>query len=214
MSASPPRTARRLVLALGAVAATVALCGPAAAQAGVLVESAPDCGEQVLSNPFTPWLDPANYTMPDGGAFEDGAAAWSLADGAEIVSDNEPYYVHAEGDAQSLSLPPGSSAVSSTICVGLEHPTLRFFARNTGSPFSSLEVSVRFEDAAGEVHSLPIGTVGSTASWQPTAPFPVVANLLPLLPGEHTPVEFEFTPHGSGGNWKIDDVYVDPYRRS
>ena len=39
----------------------------------------------------------------------------------------------------------------------------------------------------------------------------VVANLLPLLPGEHTPVAFRFT--ALGGDWSIDDVYVDPYSR-
>jgi hypothetical protein len=42
---------------------------------------------------------------------------------------------------------------------------------------------------------------------------PIVANLLPLLPGDHTPVAFRFTPVGLGGDWRIDDLYVDPYRR-
>jgi hypothetical protein len=40
----------------------------------------------------------------------------------------------------------------------------------------------------------------------------VVANLLPLLPGAHTPVAFRFTPQ-LGGEWAIDDVYVDPFQR-
>jgi hypothetical protein len=34
-------------------------------------------------------------------------------------------------------------------------------------------------------------------------------NLLPLLPGNYTPVEFRFTPQG--GSWQLDDVYVDPH---
>jgi hypothetical protein len=42
---------------------------------------------------------------------------------------------------------------------------------------------------------------------------PLVVNLLPLLPGDYTPVAFEFTPQGYGGNWRIDDVYVDPRSR-
>jgi hypothetical protein len=41
---------------------------------------------------------------------------------------------------------------------------------------------------------------------------PVIANLLPLLPGELTPVRFRFTPVGLGAAWQIDDVYVDPFR--
>jgi hypothetical protein len=38
---------------------------------------------------------------------------------------------------------------------------------------------------------------------------PIVVNLLPLLPGDHTAVAFRFS---TAGNWQIDDVYVDPYR--
>jgi len=40
----------------------------------------------------------------------------------------------------------------------------------------------------------------------------VVANLLPLLPGHHTPVAFRFTPL-LGSSWSVDDVFVDPYAR-
>jgi len=39
-----------------------------------------------------------------------------------------------------------------------------------------------------------------------------VANLLPLLPGDHTPVALRFVPQG-GGSWLVDDVYVYPFRR-
>ena len=38
-----------------------------------------------------------------------------------------------------------------------------------------------------------------------------MANLLPLLPDQHTPVAFRFTPM-LGGNWSVDDVQVDPYK--
>ncbi len=63
--------------------------------------------------------------------------------------------------------------------------------------------------------ALPIGAAlaGTHRSWQPTLPTVVVANLLPLLPGEQTPVAFRFTPVGSA-TWTIDDIYVDPKRRS
>ncbi len=39
----------------------------------------------------------------------------------------------------------------------------------------------------------------------------VVANLLPLLPGEMTPVSFRFTAQGA--DFSVDDVWVDPYAR-
>jgi hypothetical protein len=63
---------------------------------------------------------------------------------------------------------------------------------------------------AGAVNSLPIGVVLAGGSWQPTLPFPVIASLLPLLPGAQTPVAFRFTP--VGGSFQVDDVYVDPWR--
>jgi len=184
------------------------------AQASPLVASAESCDAQELSQPFLPWADPANYTLAPDGGFEDKGAGWSLEGGADVVAGNEAYYVRDEGDKRSLSLPTGSSATSPTMCVGIEHPTIRLFARNTGSPFSSLKVKVHYVDGFGETQSLPIGLVSAGGSWQPTQAMVIGVNLLPLLPGERTPVAFEFTPQGAGGEWRIDDVYVDPYRRS
>ncbi len=207
------RSIRTRILALAIpVAATFALAP--SAQAGLLVESAEDCDAQELSQPFMPWADPMSYTLAPDGGFEEGGSSWSLDDGAAVVSGNESHYVRNAGDTRSLKLPSGSAAKSATMCVGLEHPTLRLFARNTGSPLSVLKVEVHFEDALGNAHSLPIGVVAAGSSWQPTQPMVIGANLLALLPGERTPVAFEFTPLGFGGNWRIDDVYVDPYRRS
>jgi hypothetical protein len=180
------------------------------AQAGPLVAAAPDCDSPILETPFLPWADVANYVLVPSGILESGRN-WTLTGGAAVVRGNETYYVHGLDERQSLALPRGSSATTAPVCVGLEHPTLRFVARNDGSVLSSLDVEVRFEDAAGNVRSLLIGTLLGRLGWQPTLPLPVVANLLPLLPGERTAVEFRFTPRGDG-DWRIDDVYVDPWR--
>jgi hypothetical protein len=202
--------ARKLCIVAAAIAAFAALTP--AAHAGVLVTEAADCGPQPLERPFLRWLDPFSYTLVSGGGFEDSVNAWSLSGAAGAASGNEPFNVHGAGEATSLSLPPGSSATSAVICVGIGHPTLRFFARSSGgSLLSTLQVDVLFETAGGQVASLPIGVVPAALhrSWQPTLPLPVVANLLPLLPGSRTPVKFRFTPRGSA-SWTIDDVYVDP----
>ena len=52
------------------------------------------------------------------------------------------------------------------------------------------------------------------SDWQPTAQIPIVVNLLnlPLLSDGSTDVAFQFTPLGSGGDWTIDDVYLDPFK--
>jgi hypothetical protein len=192
------------------VAGVAALAIAAPAQAGLLVSSATNCNDPVYEQPFLPWADPASYVLAPGGTFEQGAGDWKLSGNASVVSGNESYYVHGDGESASLSVGSGSSATSDSMCVGIEHPTLRLFARNSGSLLSTLKVEVLFEDNGGSVHALPIGLLLAGGQWQPSTAMPVVANLLPLLPGEHTAVAFRFS--ASGGNWKIDDVYVDPYR--
>jgi len=199
-----------------AIALAALSVGAGSASAGVLVSSAPSCDDQPLSQPFLPWLDVANYTPLPGGDFESGAAGWNLTGGSAVAKGNESYYVAGEKDSHSLTVPSGGSATSATICVGIEHPTVRFFAkRNSGGLLgtSTLRVDVLFENNLGLVNSLTVGVVTASSNWQPTLPMTVLASLLPLLPGEHTPVQFRFTPL-LGGNWSIDDVQVDPYKRT
>ena len=199
---------------LAAAAATVmALSAVPAANAGLLVASAPNCEEQTLERPFARWLDPLSYHLiPDGG-FEQGAAGWSLSK-ARVVDGNEPFYVHGAGERKSLSLPRGSVATSPVMCAGLDKPVMRFFAKSSGGllSLSTLAVEVLFETSSGQVRALPVGVVLPTTRWQPTLPLPVLASLLPLLPGEQTPIAFRFRPLG-GATWTIDDVYIDPLKR-
>jgi hypothetical protein len=193
----------------------MAVAAPSA-DAGVLVATADNCPDQTVDQAFLPWLDPMTYTLVPGGTLEDGAAGWSL-DGAAVVSGNEPWQVHGDGEGRSLKIPAGKSATTDTICVGLEHPTLRFFAKSSGdsllgSLVATLTVEVLFEDNSGGVHALPIGAVLPGSRWSPTLPYPILVNLLPLLPDEKTPVRFRFRAVGGAG-WQIDDVYVDPHSR-
>jgi hypothetical protein len=198
-----------------AIAIAALAMSSASASAGLLVNAAPSCDEQSVSKPFAPWLDLADYTPLGGGGFESSAAGWTLSGGAAVAGGNEPFYVAAADDASSLSIPAGSVATSPPICVGLEHPTIRFFAkRNSGGllGLGTMRVDVLFENNLGVVSSLPIGVVGATGGWQPTLPMTVAANLLPLLSGDHTAVAFRFTSQ-LGGSWSIDDIQVDPFGR-
>jgi hypothetical protein len=196
---------RTLVAAL-----SVAAAAAAPAQAGLLVQSAPSCAAQAVSQPFAQWGDRASYTLAPGGAFESGGPTWKLS-GASVVSGNESFYVRSRSDTRSLKLPPGASATSPTMCVGLEHPTLRLFARNDRLLVSTLTVEVLFETSLGLQASAPVGVVLPSGKWKPTPRFLVLANLLPLLPGDHTPVAFRVRSVGTG-TWWIDDFYVDPKR--
>jgi hypothetical protein len=196
-------------MAIAAAGVIVALAIPASASAGILVVDGQNCDTQQFAQPFLPWADLATYTLSPGGSFEPRSPKWTL-DGATVVGGNEPFNVTSGGDRRSLSIPDGASATSRAICVGIEHPDLRFFAR-ASSPAAQLNVEVLFEDALGDVQSRPIGTLSGNTGWALTPPYAVVANLLPLLPGSHTAIAFRFS--ASGGDFAIDDLYVDPYAR-
>ena len=200
-------TRRLLRFTVGAIAGLAFV--PGAAHASLLAVDPASCDTQTMSQVFMPWVDVANYTLAPGGNAE-SAAALDLTGGASIVPGNEPFQVGAASDSQSLSLPAGSSATTGALCVGLGHPTMRFFAKSSGTNLlSSLRVDVLFQGVLG-LKTLPIGLVLPSSSWAPTSPFLVIANLLPLLPPNSTPVAFRLTPQGAG-TWNVDDVYVDPW---
>ena len=198
----------RKLFGLALAAASALFIAPGSASAAALVASAGNCANQSLAQAFLPWADVADYTLDPGGDFESGSD-WSLSGGAAVVSGNEPFNVGSATDSSSLSLPAGASATSDPICVGIGHPDVRLFAKSSNAG-GALRAEVLFEDAYGNLLSAPIGVVSAGGFWAPTAPLPIVANLLPLLPNAMTPVEFRFT--ASGGSFQIDDVYVDPYR--
>jgi hypothetical protein len=203
---------RRALLAATAAIATAAVFA-APASAGILTETATDCGDETLTKPFAAFGDQASYKLVKGGSFEVGTTGWTLTRGAKVVSGNEPWKVGGSSHGKSLVLPAGSSAISPTACVGLAEPTLRFFVKKNRAPLlgiSTLAVSVYVKTSLGLVVPVPVGVVLANGQWKPTSPMLIVANLLPLLPGDRTPVAFQFTP--VLGDWQIDDVYVDPFR--
>jgi hypothetical protein len=202
---------RRHALAAAALTMVATLTTAGTASAGVLVKTTTDCPSQPLSKPFAPWGDQASYTPLPGGSLEGGAAGWTLSGGAKVVAGNETFKVRSAGDGSSLRLPAGSSAVSAPICVGLEHPTVRFFAKKNSGLLSTLVVTAIVHLQLGGTLEVPFGVVVAGNRWTPTLPFLFLGNLLPLLPGQYTPVSFRFTPI-LGGDWQIDDVYVDPFR--
>jgi hypothetical protein len=205
------RQGRRTAIAAATatITAVLLLIGPPRADAGLLSDGS--CPSTESSQVFARWLDLFNYSLVPGGSFEDGAAGWQLENGASVVPGNESFQVGGREDSQSLALPRGSSATSPTTCVGLTRPTIRFFARNTGSFLGTLKVEVLFEGGHGNVNSITIGRVLAGKRWQPTLPMVVLINLLPVLPGDQSQVAFRFT--ADGGNWQIDDLYVDPFRK-
>ena len=188
----------------------VALAAPAPADAGVLPGF---CANPKLTQPFLPWLDPMQYVLAPDGGFEGNAEDWRLRNGADVVRGNESFHVRDEDDRRSLELPAGASARSPVMCVGLERPTVRFFARRTsGWLLSTLKVEVLYNGLDGKLRTIALAPVTALGTgWQPTLPLPILANLLPNLSGDQAVVAFRFT--ALSGTWRIDDVYVDPYAK-
>jgi hypothetical protein len=163
-----------------------------------------DCDDQVLERPFAPWGDHADYTLVPDGDLTAGAAGWDL-DGADLVDDNEPWYVHGGDTPAAIRLRNGDSATTPPVCVTLLHPTMRFFARDTGSILGALEVEVVLSNGL----AVPVGAVLGLlhGDWAPAPPQLVVANLI------DDEVRFRFRAVGLGSSWVVDDVYVDPYKK-
>jgi len=206
---------RRLSLIVAALtlALVAAMFASDAAWAAQKPRAAGDCPGRSLAQVFLPWGDEGWYTpLPDGG-FELGAQGWTLEGGARVVAGNEPFRVGGGDDSRSLLLPAGSAAVSPPLCVGRDHDTLRGFARHVGPRSSQLVVKVIWQPQPGRTRTLPIGNLHADSAWLPTRIMKLAVNALGLRPGETTEVSFSFAPRG-GGEWWIDDFYVDPFRRS
>ena len=201
------RGARMLTVA----ALAIALAAPASAAAEGALGA---CSSPPYEQPFTPWLDFASYVLAPNGDVESGAAGWSLDGGATVAAENESFHVHDAGDTSSLSLPSGSTATTSSMCVDAWSPDLRFFARNTGSLLSTLKVEVLYTDVLGQSRALTVAVLAAGSAWEPTLPVAFLANLVvpPLVTDGTTSVAFRFTAQGRWGDWKIDDVYVDPFK--
>ena len=209
------RTPARILLGLSALAATAAMTASAAAPAAHAASLGLTCPNPT-SQPFRPIDgDSAWYAAAPGGGFENGAPGWTLAGGARIVTGNESYMVGGAGQSHSLSLPAGSSATSPPMCIGLLSDGMRLFVQNSGASSSNLRVQVIYNGGVGGLLGGVGGTLGisdralltGTQAWQPSPHFLMAGGILPLLTQS---VQFRFTPLSTGGNWRIDDVYLDP----
>jgi hypothetical protein len=199
---------------LGLTASILVLVTSAAPTAQADPINLASCSSEGLEQPFLPWLDSMYYRLVPNGGFENGSTSWTLNGNAQVVSGNETYRVNAASDSHSLYLDSSSSAKTGTVCVGALDPTLRLFVLNAGSPLSTLKVEVLFTDTLGTSRSASIGLLMGTGSWKPTLPLAFLANLAhpPAVTDGKVAVAFRFTPRGSAGRWKIDDVYVDPFK--
>jgi hypothetical protein len=193
------RSTSRLWL-LGALCAVVALF-PSAAQAA--------CPTQATRQVFSTFGDSNWYFAAPGGTFEAGAAAWTLG-GASLTAGNETYFINSSADRQSLKVPAGSSALSPSLCVSANHPTLRLMARKLSGSNGVLTVQLLY--SGGTRLAGTVANTGQYLVWRPSQPLDLAAAL--SLTGTTTTVSVRIlVTADSAGPWGVDDVFIDPYRR-
>lgn len=197
------KSMRKLILAAIAVLALSAFTA-----AGVQA-----CSYTGAEQVFSPWGDQHSYVLAPDGGFEAGGQGWSLAGGAATVAGNESFSLNDASDGRSLSLPAGSSAVSPSVCMSIDTPIFRLVARNTGNASSGLRVEAVYP-LLGLLRTKTVSTVYGSSAWAPSQQMSTVLTLSTVV-GTLIPsaVQIRITPVGSGGNWQIDDLYIDPFAR-
>jgi hypothetical protein len=194
----------RKLIAVAAAAFAVSALSAAAAQA---------CDYTGAEQVFSSWGDQHSYVLAPDGGFEAGGQGWTLSGGAATVAGNESFYLNDPGDSRSLALPAGSSAVSPPICMAIDTPSFRLLARNGGDPSSELRVEARYV-LLGLLRTKTLSTVKSGPAWAPSQSMSTVLSLSTIV-GTVIPssIQIRITPVGSGGQWQVDDLYVDPFAR-
>lgn len=197
------KSMRKLLATMTAVVA-VSACAAATAQA---------CDYRGAEQVFKPWGDNHFYVLAPDGGFEAGGAGWALSGGASTVAGNESFYLNDAADQRALSLPAGSSAVSPPICMSLDTPIFRLLARNTGDPSAGLRVEASYK-LLGLVRTKTVSTVKAGPDWAPAQEMSTVLTLSTVV-GTLIPssIQIKVTPVGSGGQWQVDDLYIDPFAR-
>jgi hypothetical protein len=176
---------------------------------GELLEGA-DCGYGDAARIFAPWADIAMYALAPQGDFSP-SDDWTLDKEATVVDGADPY----SGAGRSLELAKGAEAASPAMCVNLDNPTIRFFAKDVGgNGKSNLKVDVLYEDFDGHVKHLTVAKLRLGTEWQPSAIVPMYMNFLALAsPDGVTAVAFNFKAEGlqKDETLSISSLYVDPF---
>ena len=204
---------RRLLPLCSATGVVLAMLGTLAGPASAATATPSASCNPTTTEAFAAFGDTNDYFLAPGGSFESGTPAWNLSGGAAPAAGNNTAVTDSATNTTSLSLPSGSSATSPWVCVTANAPTMRFFARNTGAATSRLGVSVVFTLPGGYQGSLPVAQITGSKAWAPSLPIFFFANVLALgSPTGTTEVAFRFRPLDTSGQWRIDDVYVDPFK--
>ena len=101
-----------------------------------------------------------------------------------------------------------------TLCLCVFVVQVNWVARRESRPPTTVlrEASYRL---LGLIRTKTVGTVEASSSWAPTQSVSTVLTLSTIF-GTLIPsaIEIRFIPLDSRGEWRIDDLYIDPFLRS
>jgi hypothetical protein len=174
------------------------------------------CRAPLIENPFGRFGDHRNYVLAPDGSFEDAVlSGWQLSGGTR-VTEADPVTLGANDGQGMLAMPARSTAISPTMCVDLDYPIFRILTKAVNKPRSSeFKIEVVYPDSKkpewAELSQFNgKHFVNAGAGWRLTSDM----DMEPAIGGKTAGfrhVAFRFT--ALSGNWRIDDLYVDPSRR-
>jgi hypothetical protein len=186
-------------------------CAIALALAAVLAPSALACPRPDTTPAFSPWGDEADYFPMPGGQFEDGLV-WTGSGSPEVVESDSPFELGRPG-SHALRLRAGDAVVSPSICIDRSYRHIRFVLRGLDAS-SKLRLAVLWTDERGREMRTTLDDHDAKAyrAWGVSR----IVRLRKAVPrGEAVhDIRLRFWVEGKRGTWLVDDVYVDPYKRS
>ena len=187
------------------------------------VSQAATCPTRPTSTIFSSFNDSNYYFGMPGGSFEAGAPGWSFVNAGIVGNTNESFQLGGAADKNALKLSNSASVTSAPICINPQIPMLRFFVKSNIAPgstgnYSQLNVSAVIKNSAGSQLTYFLGQLqgSSYGSWTLSPQFTwgkQFDSWLFQADGTAT-LQLQLTYQGQGGQWWIDDVYVDPVLRT
>ena len=165
-------------------------------------------------NPFLGFGDTRDYVLAPGADFEDKAAPGWERSGARVTGGNARYHVGGAEDHQSLRMSTVGTTMSPTMCVDLNFPTFRFFARALDDE-TDLKVEVAYPDSANPDFEQVALLLGGDYDgvWGLTEDVALSPERGGTAFGGRGAV-LRFTVIGASpekaGAWRVDDIYIDP----
>lgn len=191
-----PRKLSRAQRLLATIGGAVCLAGalPGAAMAA-------ECTVQPTSKAFAEFGDQNDYYLAPGGAFE--TLTWASVGYVDLSLDDDPFELAPGIRSAKLN---AYESVSASFCVDRTMPHLRFVAKGS---YGQLEVMVRTTYGGVTAASTTgLSNADHDDVWGPSANVGLHTGGIPA--GERGTATLTLR---STGLWRVDNVFVDPYRR-